>query len=104
MSTTITYKNNQLTSFESGTKTLKTAGKYLEDDIAVSDNTVLENLVITPTNAIQTFFTDEKITIFSQDNYTVTWGSKSGSNDYRVLKQNLSLKENTLYHIYFELV
>ena len=104
MSTTITYKNNQLTSFKSGTKTLKTAGKYLEDDIAVSDNTVLENLVITPTNAIQTFFTDEKITIFSQDNYTVTWGSKSGSNDYRVLKQNLSLKENTLYHIYFELV
>ena len=65
MSTTITYKNNQLASFKSGTKTLKTAGKYLEDDIAISDNTVLENLVITPTNAIQTFSTNEKITIFS---------------------------------------
>ena len=36
MSASITYKNDTLVSFDSGTKTLKTAGKYLEDDITVT--------------------------------------------------------------------
>ena len=43
MSSTITYKNNQLSSFNTGTKTLKTNGKYMEDDVIinVSDNNLL---------------------------------------------------------------
>ena len=36
MSASIVYKNDTLVSFDSGSKTLKTAGKYLEDDIAVT--------------------------------------------------------------------
>ena len=35
MATSITYKNNEISSFNSGTKILKTSGKYLEDDITV---------------------------------------------------------------------
>ena len=35
MATSITYKNNEISSFDSGTKILKTSGKYLEDDITV---------------------------------------------------------------------
>ena len=36
MATNVTYKNNSLTSFNSGTKILKTAGKYMEDDVTVT--------------------------------------------------------------------
>lgn len=36
MAVTVVYKGSQITSFSSATKTLKTSGKYLEDDIAVS--------------------------------------------------------------------
>ena len=43
MSSTITYKNNQISSFNTGTKTLKTNGKYMEDDVVinVSDNNLI---------------------------------------------------------------
>ena len=37
MSTTVSYKNNTLTTVNNQTKTLKTAGKYLEDDIILVD-------------------------------------------------------------------
>lgn len=39
MSTTITYKGDTLTTAENQTRTLKTSGKYLEDDITVVDVT-----------------------------------------------------------------
>ena len=43
MGSTITYKNNQISSFNTGTKTLKTNGKYMEDDVTVnvSDNNLI---------------------------------------------------------------
>lgn len=37
MATTVSYKNNTLTTVNNQTKTLKTAGKYLEDDIILVD-------------------------------------------------------------------
>lgn len=37
MSTTVTYKGSTLTTADNNTKTLKTAGKYLEDDITLVD-------------------------------------------------------------------
>ncbi len=36
MATLINYKNNQISSFTTGTKTLKTSGKYMEDDVEVT--------------------------------------------------------------------
>ena len=43
MGSTISYKNNQISSFNTGTKTLKTSGKYMEDDVTVnvSDNNLI---------------------------------------------------------------
>lgn len=38
MSTTVTYKGNTLTTVNNATKTLKTAGKYMEDDIILVDD------------------------------------------------------------------
>lgn len=37
MSTTVTYKDNTLTTVNNATKTLKTAGKYMEDDVVITD-------------------------------------------------------------------
>ncbi len=37
MSTTVTYKGSTLTTADNNTKTLKTSGKYLEDDITITD-------------------------------------------------------------------
>ena len=39
MSTTVTYKGSTLTTAENQTRTLKTAGKYMEDDITIIDVT-----------------------------------------------------------------
>ena len=39
MSTTVTYKGSTLTTAENQTRTLKTSGKYLEDDITIVDVT-----------------------------------------------------------------
>ena len=36
MASTITYKNNEIASFNTGEKTLKTAQKYMEDDVTVN--------------------------------------------------------------------
>lgn len=38
MSTTVTYKDNTLTTVNNATKTLKTAGKYMEDDVTLVDD------------------------------------------------------------------
>lgn len=39
MSTTVTYKGNTLTTAENQTRVLKTAGKYMEDDVTITDVT-----------------------------------------------------------------
>lgn len=39
MSTTVTYKGDTLTTVNNDTKTLKTAGKYMEGDITLVDVT-----------------------------------------------------------------
>lgn len=46
MSTTVTYKSNTLTTVDNTIKTLKTAGKYMEGDIILTDvnNTLVINL------------------------------------------------------------
>lgn len=54
MSTTVTYKGNTLTTVNNATKTLKTAGKYMEDDIALTDATVdLSSDTVTPATLMQ---------------------------------------------------
>lgn len=45
MSTTVTYKNNALATVNNATKTLKTAGKYMEDDVTLTD--VDNTLIVT---------------------------------------------------------
>ena len=48
MSSTITYKGNTLVTVSDQTKTLKTSGKYLEDDLTVADSTLLKSILIRP--------------------------------------------------------
>lgn len=60
MSTTVTYKNNTLTTVNNNTKTLKTAGKYLEGDIILVDTSgsSLQSKTATPTEVQQTITPD----------------------------------------------
>ena len=46
MSTTVTYKGDTIATVDNATKTLKTAGKYLEDDITLSDISESQGIVI----------------------------------------------------------
>ena len=51
MSTTITYKGSTIATVSNATKTLKTSGKYLEDDITVVESTAAGSAT-TPTTTI----------------------------------------------------
>lgn len=59
MSTTITYKGSTLATVSNNTKTLKTAGKYMEGDVMLTDSSLapptIQSLSITPSESTQTF-------------------------------------------------
>ena len=47
MSTTVTYKGNTIATVDNNTKTLKTAGKYMEDDVTLVDTSQNQAITIT---------------------------------------------------------
>lgn len=59
MSTTVKYKGNTLTTVSNATKTLKTAGKYMEGDVVLTDVSqsalTIQSLSVTPSETAQTF-------------------------------------------------
>ena len=59
MSTTVTYKGSTLTTVNNQTRTLKTAGKYMEGDVILTDTSAgaatIESLNVTPSESAQTF-------------------------------------------------
>lgn len=59
MSTTVTYKGSTLTTVNNQTRTLKTAGKYMEGDVVLTDvsqsTPTIQSLSITPSETAQTF-------------------------------------------------
>ena len=59
MSTTVTYKGNTLATVSNNTKTLKTAGKYMEGDVVLTDVSqsapTIQSLSVTPSETAQTF-------------------------------------------------
>lgn len=59
MSTTVTYKGSTLTTVSNQTRTLKTAGKYMEGDVILTDSSAstptIQSLSITPSTSQQTF-------------------------------------------------
>lgn len=60
MATTITYKGSDLTSFSNTSKTLRTAGKYLEGDITITAGIDVnnQNKTVIPSEVIQTVTAD----------------------------------------------
>lgn len=53
MATNITYKGSELASFSNNTKTLKTAGKYLEGDVTITAATALTTTSVVPSETAQ---------------------------------------------------
>lgn len=64
MATTITYKGSDLTSFSNTSKTLRTAGKYLEGDITITATSDInnQNKTVTPTESQQSITADSGYT------------------------------------------
>ena len=61
MSTTVTYKGNTLTTVNNTTKTLKTAGKYMEGNVILTDTTVdLSSDTVTPETLMQGYTAHDK--------------------------------------------
>ena len=60
MATTVTYKGETLTVVSNATKTLLTAGSYMEDDVTLTDvSTIsLQDKTVTPTQSTQTISAD----------------------------------------------
>lgn len=60
MATTITYKGSELASFSNTSKTLRTAGKYLEGDITITAGIDVnnQNKTVIPTEATQSITAD----------------------------------------------
>ena len=73
MSTTVTYKGNTLTTAENQTRKLLTSGKYLEDDITVTD--VTSGGTSPWTKVGETW----ELTL---ENYTSTTAASAGSKSY----------------------
>ena len=66
MSTTVTYKGSALTTVNNQTRILKTAGKYMEDDVTLVDvsgsSINNQDKTVTPTESQQTIAADEGYT------------------------------------------
>lgn len=87
MATTVTYKGSTLTTATNATKTLKTSGKYLEDDIAITDTTpsfTTQAKTATPTTTSQVITPDSGYDALSQvtvnqipSQYIIPSGTKS---------------------------
>ena len=58
MATQVKYKGSTIANFTNTTKTLKTAGKYMEGDVAVTESISLQNKSVNPTEASQTITKD----------------------------------------------
>ena len=58
MATQVTYKGSTIANFTNTTKTLKTAGKYMEGDVAVTESISLQNKSVNPTESSQTITKD----------------------------------------------
>ena len=59
MSTTVSYKGSTIATVNNNTKTLKTAGKYMEGDVTLVDvsaaSPIIQSLSVTPSETAQTF-------------------------------------------------
>ena len=58
MATQVSYKGSTITSFTNTSKTLKTSGKYMEDDVIVSESISLQSKTVAPTTTTLTVTAD----------------------------------------------
>lgn len=92
MATTVTYKDNTLTTLGNGdTKTLKTAGTYLEDDIEISEVVNLQTKTVTPTTSQQV------VTADSYTDFIVPAGTHFNTSTSIYLSGNLNTLISNLY-------
>ena len=107
MSTTVQYKGNTLTTVSNATKTLKTAGKYMEGDVVLTDVSSgsgtpnLQDKTVTPTTSQQTINADsgydglDTVTVDAMP--TMTLPTSTSSTSSGTSKATLTLTGGTKY-------
>ena len=84
MSATVTYKNDTLTTVDNETKTLTTAGTWLEDDIEISDQSTKLVIVDSPASnnsTIRNMYTVTGVKLQTAKTYTITTSPQTISPD-----------------------
>lgn len=104
MSATVTYKGATLTTATNQTRTLDTAGTYLEDDITITDVTTIptgtKNISITAngtTTEDVTSYASASITANVPNSYTASDEGKVVSNGSLVSQSSATYTENDTY-------
>lgn len=100
MAAIVRYKGAPLTSVENATKTLQTAGKYMEDDIQIQDvsrpSPTLQTKSVTPSETAQAITPDQNYDALSRVDVGAIPGNYVGSQIPRKDSTDLSVDDDTV--------
>lgn len=93
MSTTVSYKGSTIAAFTNTTKTLQTSGKWMEDDVTITDTPSSPSLQLIKTESLGTLSTSA--TSATDTGKTITLASTTGWSNYDLLLVDISVDSVT---------
>ena len=93
MSTTVTYKGSTIAAFTNTTKTLQTSGKWMEDDVTITDTPSSPSLQLIKTVSLGTLSTSS--TSAADTGKTIEMASSTGWSNYDLLLVDISVDSVT---------
>ena len=93
MSTTVSYKGSTIATISNATKTLQTSGKWMEDDVTITDTPSSPSLQLIKTVSLGTLTTSS--TSATDTGKTIEMASSTGWSDYDLLLVDISVNSVT---------
>ena len=93
MSTTVSYKGSTIAAFTNTSKTLQTSGKWMEDDVTITDTPSSPSLQLIKTVSLGTLTTSS--TSATDTGKTIEMASSTGWSDYDLLLVDISVNSVT---------
>ena len=93
MSTTVSYKGSTIAAFTNTSKTLQTSGKWMEDDVTITDTPSSPSLQLIKTVSLGTLSTSA--TSATDTGKTITLASTTGWSNYDLLLVDISVDSVT---------
>ena len=93
MSTTVSYKGSTIATISNATKTLQTSGKWMEDDVTITDTPSSPSLQLIKTASLGTLTTSS--TSAADTGKTIEMASSTGWSDYDLLLVDISVDSVT---------